>query len=123
MLTKEAILKADDLDITAVDVPSWGGQVYIRTMTGGERDGFEQAVSDANKAGKLDIRGLKVKLVVLTLCDENGARLFSESDTAALLAKSSKALNSLFIAAQKINGLTESDVEELAGNSEADLNA
>ncbi len=33
ILSKEAILSADDLPREIVSVPEWGGQVYVRTMT------------------------------------------------------------------------------------------
>ena len=43
-LTKDAILKAEDLPTEKVPVPEWGpGQsVTVRTMSGDERDRYEQ---------------------------------------------------------------------------------
>ena len=122
MLDKQAILGADDLPVTTVDVPEWGGQVGVRCMTGAERDEFEQSVSDASKNGKVNIRGLKGRLVGLTLCDEAGARLFTDAEIADLAKKSGAAIDRLFKAAQKLNHLTDDDVEELAGNSEGGQN-
>ena len=41
-------------------------------------------------------------------------------DVKALGKKSSLALNRVFEVAQRLNGLTERDMEELAGNSKSD---
>ena len=44
ILSKEAILAADDLPREIVSVPEWGGQVCVRTMTGTDRDAFETSL-------------------------------------------------------------------------------
>ena len=48
MLTKDQILKSDDLPSEEVSVPEWGGSVMVRSMTGYERDQFEQSVYHEN---------------------------------------------------------------------------
>ena len=40
ILSKDAILAADDLPRETVHVPEWGGDVYVRTMSGTDRDAF-----------------------------------------------------------------------------------
>ncbi len=40
MLTREQILQSDDLPRETVQVPEWGGEVQVRTMTGTDRDAF-----------------------------------------------------------------------------------
>ena len=117
MLTKDAILAADDLPKEVVDVPEWGGQVTIRSMTGTERDDFEQSIFDANdKSKKKNMKNIRARLCALTMVDESGNRLFDVSDIEALGKKSSKALDRVFAVAQKLNGLSPTDVEEMAGN-------
>ena len=37
-LTADQILAADDMGLKEVAVPEWGGSVFIRVMTVGERD-------------------------------------------------------------------------------------
>ncbi len=44
ILTKEAILAADDLPRETVLMPEWGGDVYVRTMSGTDRDAFESSL-------------------------------------------------------------------------------
>ena len=38
LLSKSAILCANDLQTEDVDVPEWGGTVRVRSFTGRERD-------------------------------------------------------------------------------------
>ena len=69
MLTKEAILAADDLPREKVDVPEWGGEVYVRALTGAQMQPVEDAAAFHRRqqifqrglAGLADIRcrGLK----------------------------------------------------------------
>lgn len=116
MLDRDAILKADDLAREEVLVPEWGGAVYVRTMTGAQRDAFEQACLDARRGDRMDIKGMKVRLLIMTLCNGDGSWLFTEDDTEALGAKSAAAIDRLFQVAMRLNGLTEESLDEIAGN-------
>lgn len=120
MLTKEQILSADDLKREKVSVPEWGGHVWIRVMSGAERDGFEQGIVQGNRTNLTNIRA---KLAALTVCDENGLRLFTDVDVIALGKKSAAALDRIFAAAQRLNGISGKDVEELEKNSGSGLSA
>lgn len=115
ILSREAILACDDLPQVKVTIPEWGGTVFVRTMTAGQRDRFEQSVTDSPG---VDFRA---RLAVLTVCDEDGKLLFSESDVALLTLRSARALSRIFSVAVKLNGITSDDVEELEKNSKAAL--
>lgn len=118
LLSRDEILAADDLPRELVDVPEWGGAVYVRTLTGEERDAFEAAtVQSRGKRVDLNLRNIRARLVALAVVDEDGRRLFTDGDVAALGKKSAQALNTLFGVAQRLSGLTEADVEEMAKNS------
>jgi len=122
MLTKSAILDAKDLAVKNIPVPEWGGEVGVRILTGAERDDFDSACANARRVGgRVDTRGLKIKLVSLGICDEKGERLFDEKDIKDLQRKSGKALDRVFTAVQKHNGMSAEEVEDLKGNSDADL--
>ena len=45
-LDKNAILDALDIDIEQVDVSEWNGSVFVKGMTGRERDQFESSIID-----------------------------------------------------------------------------
>jgi hypothetical protein len=114
-LTKEQILAADDLSREAIDVPEWGGVVYVRVLTGAERDRFESDTVGSGK--KVNMANIRARLAVLCLVDGDGIRLFDDGDVIALGKKSASALSRVFNTAMRLNGMSQSDVEELAKNS------
>jgi len=114
VLTAEAILSADDKRIVSVEVPEWGGIVYLRTITGRERDEFESAALDASKRG--DLRGLRAFLLALCICNEDGERIFKDDDAPKLAQKNAAVLDRLFTRAQELNALTERDINEIQKN-------
>jgi len=114
MLTKDQILNSDDLVKELVTVPEWGGDVYVRTLTGTERDLFESKIMGKN--GGVNMQDLRARLCSLTITGEDGERLFEESDIKALGKKSAKALSRVFNVAQELNKISDDDVEELTKN-------
>jgi hypothetical protein len=118
ILTREAILEASDINVELVDVPEWGGAVYVRTMTGAERDAFEATmVEKRGKDFEVNLRNLRAKLAAFTVVDEHGNRLFSEEDIQILAGKSAAALQRIFNVASRLSGVSAEDVQELAKNS------
>lgn len=113
-LSRDQILAAPDLPAHSVRVPEWGGDVFVRSMTGAERDAFEAAIFDGDKVNRANIRA---RLVSLCAVDDKGDRLFSEADIEALGKKSAAALERVYAAASRLNALSPADVEELAKNS------
>ena len=119
-LTKEAILSKDDLVKELVSVPEWGGDVYVRCLTGTERDDFESSlVSKKGKSQDTNFKNLRAKLVALTVVDESGVRIFDDTDIPALGKKNAAALDRLFDKAQELSGFKKEDIEDLTKNSEA----
>jgi hypothetical protein len=119
LLTRDAILQAEDLPKELVLIPEWNGEVYVRALTGAERDAFEQSiVEQKGKSTKMNLSNLRAKLVALTVVDEAGKRIFSDRDAELLGQKSAIAINRVFEVAQRLSGLSQEDVEELTKNSE-----
>lgn len=119
LLTKDAILSADDLVTEDVEVPEWGGTVRVRAISGAERDAFEQAiVTRKGKNVTTNLANIRAKMVALCVVDENGQRLFGDKDVLLLGTKSAAALDRVFTVAQQLAGLTDKDVDELAENLE-----
>ena len=118
LLSKTAILAAQDLQTEDVEVPEWGGAVRVRSFTGRERDAFESSmVRGDGRDRKVDLTNMRARLVGLTVIDETGQRLFTDEEADLLGAKSGAALDRVFAIAQKLNGLSGADVEELSKNS------
>ena len=119
-LTKEEILQANDLPTEVVPVPEWGGDVIVRTMTGTERDSFEQSIMDMNgRDASVNLTNIRAKLCSKAIVDEEGKRMFSDMEVNALGKKSASALDKIFAVAQRLNGLSDKDVKELVKNSAA----
>lgn len=115
ILTRETILKADDLKKELVNVPEWGGDVYVRGMTGADRDKFEASiVQTRGKDQTLNMTNIRAKLASMTICDKQGNRIFTEADVKDLSNKSAHALQRIFVVAQKLSGIGDDDVKELA---------
>ena len=121
LLSKSSILSINDLKHEDVHVPAWGGTVRVRTMTGQERDEFRNAIS--TEEGGVPVGKFAAALLVATLTDEAGARLFSADDMDSLRKKSAASLDAPAGVAMRLNGLGGQAVEEAVKNSEADQNA
>jgi hypothetical protein len=112
LLSKSEILQVQDTKVSAaVPVPEWGGEVYIKTLSGTERDAFEDAYAE-NK-----MKAFRCRFLVLTLSDDKGQRLFADGDVGELGNKSSVVINRLFEAAWKHNAFTNEAVESLGEGS------
>lgn len=114
MLTREAILAVDDRKRESIDIPEWGGSVFVGTMSGTERDSWEQEILGENR---VNARAL---LAVRVCVDEAGRRIFGDDDAVSLGEKSGAALERIAKVAQRLNLLRRSDVEDAKGNSEPD---
>jgi len=117
MNLREAILAAQDSKRIPVEVPEWGVKVYLRTLTGAERDAFEGGLMKGKGKNRApDLANLRARLVALCAVDADGKRIFADDDIHALGGKAAAPLDRLFSAAQELNSLSDKDVEELEGN-------
>lgn len=120
LLTKEQILRVKDIETRKVNVPEWGGDVMVRGMTGIERDQFEAKILDqSGKKTKVNLQNARARLVSITVVDDDGNRLFSENEIVLLGTKSATALSRVYDVAASLSGISDEDIEELLGNSEA----
>ena len=115
ILGREAILGARDLKTETVRVPEWGGEVIVATMTGAARDAWEQSLIGDGK-GKLDMANISARLLALCAVDGSGNRIFTDKDAEALGKRSAKALKRCVSVIQKLNGITDTDLEDAKGN-------
>ena len=115
---RDSILESKTHKMEQIDVPEWSGVVFVRTMSGEERDDFEASLVDA--AGpdqKKNFRNLRARLLVKTIVDENGNRLFSDADAVPLGRQSAVILDRVFSISQRLNSLGQQDIEKLTKNS------
>ena len=113
-LTASQILAANDTKIEAVDVPEWGGTVYVRVLRGTDRDRFEEWVN------KEKDKSVRCRFLVSALCDDKGSLLFTPEQVASLNEKSGDVLSRVFERAWDINYLSPKAVDELGKGSPSD---
>lgn len=117
-LTADDILAADDREIKEMPVPEWGGSVYLRTISGAERDRFE---AETFRQDKPNYENLRARYLAITLVDEKGEPLFNKKQVTQLGQKAAPVLDRLFTESARMNAMSKNDVDELLGNSEGDL--
>lgn len=115
LLSKDDILNADDRRYEIVPVPEWGGEVRLRSLSGRERDAFEASFTETRGGKKKDnIENFRARLVATCAVDESGKLLFANKAEVELLGnKSVAALQRLFDKCNEMNGISESDIEEM----------
>ena len=125
ILTKEDLLKKEDLKVEKVELDK-AEFVYVKQMTGREKDCFEQSLmkevkgADGAVSYERSLDDFRAKLAVNTLCDEKGVCLLDASDAPVLSQHMSAArLEVIVNKVQELNKITEKDKENMVKNSEA----
>lgn len=126
LLDRKRLLSKESLEIVKVDLGK-DEYVFVRQMTGRERDCFEQSLVKETKdeAGVTisydrSLEDFRAKLAVVTLCDEKGKSLLQPEDYPVLSQNMSAArLEKIVNEAQRLNKITEKDKDALVKNSGA----
>lgn len=112
-LNKASILAALDLKREEVPVPEWGedATVLVGELSALDRMKFSQSVAaEENKDRHYIALGLTHFII-----NEDGSRVFDESDAELLAGKNIEVLSRIFDVAKRINGFGDA-VEETAKN-------
>ena len=115
LVSRDDILSAHDLKRETVEVPEWGGEVLLRTLSGRERDAFEASMVKTKGNKRIDnLENLRARLVALCMIDEQGKQLFRTTAEIAMLGdKSIAALQRVYNKCAEMNGMSDQDVEDL----------
>lgn len=114
LLSRDAVLAANDAATRDVEVPEWGGSVRVKGLTGVERDRYEsQLIVGRGAKRDVNLTNARAKLVVMSVVDAEGAQLFDVADVATLAKKSAIALQRVFDVAAELSGLDEDAMEQL----------
>ncbi len=118
ILSKQDLVQARDQVLEPVEVPEWGGRVYMRSISARERGQIEAAAAQFQK-GKNDsyVRTFSMRLVALSLCDEKGNRLLEENEFELLAQRNAAVIGRLSKVALRLSGFSKEDMEELEKNS------
>ena len=113
ILNGTQILEAADRRHHDIEVPEWGGNVRVLVLSGRERERFErESLGEDGKASP----GFRQLLLVRTLVNEAGDRLFAEGDMDLLAEKSGAVLSRLFDIAMDVNGFSKKAEETARKN-------
>lgn len=109
-----AAVAAKALPRETLTVPELGGEVIVRGLSGRERDAFERSlVRGRGKRSNVDTDNVRARLVVRCLVNEANELLFTEDDAEALGNMPSAVLAPIYDAAQRLNGMSDEDIDEL----------
>lgn len=104
ILSAADILAADDMKLVEVDVPEWGGTVYLRPLSALE-------ALELRESDNTDRKHSAMKLTFLCCCNEDGSQMFTNEDVEKLSKKSLSAMLKIQKVAMQINGLSGGTVE------------
>lgn len=118
-LSREAFLRPAKVHVVEVPVPELGGSVFVKGMTAKDRSRFEtQFQLSSGKSNTRRMKEIRERLVIACLCDEEGVLLLQDSDVDAVGSQPAAVIERIVEAAQKVCGMSNDDVEDLAKNSE-----
>lgn len=125
VLTRDEILaRSGKLKVERVRVPEFGGDVLVRELTARQRDEFDESnIKGRGKNMQVVLKNMRAKLVARSVVDEDGRQVFTEADIEAMGELPAAGLEKIFAVAQRLNGITQEDVDELAGKSVSDPSA
>lgn len=121
--TRETILGSSDRIAGYVDVPEWGGRVYLATLSVADRAKF---LHDLGRLGSMDKSdtvsaaleyfNAQVKLLASALVSARSEPLFTPEDVEALSKKSPATIGKLYDEIIRVNGFSVIATEDSAKN-------
>ena len=115
-LTRDEILAARSRrKPIQVEVPEWGGTVYIKVLSAGD-----QVKMSSNGHAEAE---MPIWLLVGCLVSKDGSRLFTDEDVPALLEEEFPIIMRVFSEAARHNGLSTKELDEAMqsfGTTQAD---
>jgi hypothetical protein len=114
-LGREEILRAKDLKIEEVQVPEWGGTVFVKGLGATAKERFAQERMDSD--GKPNIVGFRATFAAASIVDEHGKPIFTGADIEALGEHAEEALDRILEVGQRLSKVSLAAVEAEVGNS------
>lgn len=112
ILSLKGRLKIEPVTISGLQNP-----IFVKTLNGRERDAFENSCfRGKGKSRELSTENIRAKLLVRSICDEAGSRVFGDHETELLGDLPADVLDVLFTRAQVLSGLAQEDVDAIASD-------
>lgn len=120
VLKKGDILNFEDKNMEEVE--AFGGTVLVKGLSGEDRDKFESSMYEIknfgskNQTAEYRQDNLRARLVAYSVIDEDGNRLFQDSEISEIGKLPAKELDKVFEVAQRLSGISDEDVEDMTKN-------
>lgn len=124
VLTREQILEAArnaKIERARLTVPELGGDIYVRGMSGKERDKFEEGlrIRKGKRSGQTDLRNFRATFAVKVVVNEQGERLLNDSpEDVELFGKlPAGVLDRIIAKCTELSGKAEEEIDDLGNVS------
>jgi hypothetical protein len=117
-MDKQAFINAKAA-VKDVPIPEWNDTVYVKKFSAAERVKFLQSIhGEEEESGAEKYIGQMVRILQLCLADENGIRIFDDSqeDYDIINAKDNDILSKILDEAIAFNGIGASEEKEAIKN-------
>lgn len=129
---RDQILDSDDFEMIKREVPEWKLIVWIKEMSSADRLEWQRGniktddegnwIVDDDDTPMIDYeksaRSMKESLLVRTLVDEQGKRIFKDEDISLLSKKNARIIDELYEISSDLNKLSGESSEESEKNSQ-----
>ncbi len=110
-LTREQILASrHDRKPVRLEVPEWGGDVYVRVMSAADQAALSEDVPRAE---------IPVRVIIHCLVDEMGEPILSDEDVDELSKTEFPIIMRVFAFVAKLNGLSSKELEDAMASFES----
>ena len=117
LLTAEQILSTK-LNTKIIDIPRLGGKVRVQELTGTQRAELDMIAAEA-KTPKDAYKETKAWIVIMSLVDEQGSRIFDDSQIDAIKSLPMKVQETINDEVDILSGLKEEAIKKTAKKSSA----
>ncbi len=121
-LTREQMLEAvrhATIERDRLTVPELGGEVWVRGMSGTERDQFEEGlrIRKGKRAGQSDLRNFRAQLAVRVLVTDEGARILTNADAEIFGKLPAGVLDRIISRCTELSGKADEEIDDLKNGS------
>jgi hypothetical protein len=108
---RDSILSALDRKPQPISIPEWNVECFIRAWSATDHNNFLANFSGVSSkdASKVFALNMDARALILGLADQEGRRLFQDSDLDAILEKKGEVVSRVGQACMKYNGIGNTD--------------